>query len=101
MAKLKIISAIAFALAAIIAAPASADAHGYRYGPTYPAWSYVQYGSPYAYYDRGYARAAKRAERDYRKHLKREAKAYRKLRRAEAKYYARYGSPYAYAFYPY
>ena len=44
MAKLKIISAIAFALAAIIAAPASADAHGYRYGPTYPAWSYVQYG---------------------------------------------------------
>ena len=98
MARLKL---IALALAAGIAVPAAAEAHGYRYGPVYPQWGYAQYGAPYPYYDRAYIRSVKRAERDYRKHLKREAKAYRKLRRAEARYYARYGSPYAYAFYPY
>ena len=103
MAKLKL---IAVALAAGIAIPATAEAHGYV--PVYPQWGYAQDGAPYPYYDRAYARAEKRAERDYRKHLKREAKAYKKLRRheqklrrQEAKYYARYGSPYALGYYPY
>ena len=93
MAKLKL---IAFAFAAGIAVPASAEAHGYV--RVYPQWGYVEYGAPYPYYDREYRRAAKRAEKDYRKHLKREAKVYKKLRRAEEKYYARYGYPYASAY---
>ena len=90
MAKLKL---IALALAAGIAVPLSAEAHGYRFGPVYPEWGYVEYGVPYPYYGREYRRAEKRAERAYRKDLKREAKAYKKLRRAEERYYARYGYP--------
>jgi len=95
MAKLKL---IALALAAGIAAPATAEAHGYRSGPVYPEWGYVEYGTPYPYYGRDHRRAAKHAEKDYRKQLKREAKAYKKVLKQERKYYARYGYSYAPAY---
>jgi hypothetical protein len=104
MAKLKILLATALALAAFIAAPTSAQADGYRFGPVGPVYAPPVFGygaaAPFGYYDREYRRAAKRAERDHRRHVKREAKAYRKLRRAHERYAFEFGYPYGVEFGP-
>jgi hypothetical protein len=96
MAKIKILLAATLAIGAVTAG--SAHAHGYRVGPGVSAYpygppGYAELAVPYAYYDREYRRAEKRAKREYRRYLKREAKAYKKLRRAYERSEFRYGYP--------
>lgn len=102
MLKLKMASAAAALLAALITAPAHAD--GYRYARA--PYVYGEFGAPYPYYskkelraleraDRNLRRAYERADRAARRQQEREVRAYNKLMRAYDRYYFRYVySPY-------